>query len=175
MEIWKNIPGFEGEYQASNLGKIKSLTRKYSVLANGKYPCEKTIIGRVLKKRVSQGRSKVALKGKNYSTHRLVAITFLENPNNYPQINHIDGNPLNNVVENLEWCNRSMNIKHAYKNKLIVAPKGEKSHLSKLKEKDVKLIRLIRPYYSTVELAKRFNINQRTISAICNRIIWKHI
>lgn len=58
-------------------------------------------------------------KGKDYKIHRLVAQTFIPNPDDLPQVNHIDGNKMNNCVDNLEWCSQSHNIKHAYDNGLI--------------------------------------------------------
>lgn len=96
-EIWKNIQGYEGKYQVSNFGRIKSLgnnkTRKEKIL--------KTIED-------SKGYLTINLckegKHKTYKIHRLVVEAFIPNPNNYPIINHKDENPLNNCVDNLEWC-----------------------------------------------------------------------
>lgn len=94
-EIWKDIPEYEGLYQVSNLGRIKSL-QNY----RGK--------GNILKQRIKKGYYTIGLrknaKRKWYLTHRLVAQAFIPNPNNLPQINHIDENKLNNNVDNLEWC-----------------------------------------------------------------------
>ena len=118
-EIWKDINGFEGLYQVSNFGRIKSLpkTRK-----TGK--SKKTIRfydEKILKASScsNNGYKIVTLsdngKQKYFTIHRLVCFHFLENKNNYKVINHKDGNKLNNDVENLEWCTNSQNSSHAYK------------------------------------------------------------
>ena len=72
--------------------------------------------------------------------HRAVATTFLNNPNDHPVINHIDGHKLNNNIENLEWCTHSHNTIHAYKNGLIDINKGDKSRVSKLTEFEIRFI-----------------------------------
>lgn len=105
MEEWKDIEGYEGIYQISNLGNVKSL----------KYHKEK----RIKSNKNRNGYLKIGLilngKRKHISIHRLVAKAFIPNPNSLPEVNHIDGNKENNKVENLEWNNRKQNSLHAYK------------------------------------------------------------
>lgn len=114
-EIWKDIDGYEGLYQVSNLGRVKRLK-----FTNGKVSFAKeTILKQSLNTR---GYSIVSLSKNDIKStktvHRLVALSFLENQKNYKEVNHIDGNKQNNCVENLEWCDRNYNIQHAFKNKL---------------------------------------------------------
>jgi hypothetical protein len=101
----KEIQGYEGLYRISSDGKVYSL--------NG---TKKTYISNTGYERVNLWKKG---KGKKYSIHRLVAIAFIPNPDNYKEVNHKDGNKRNNHVTNLEWCNASQNIKHAYSNNLI--------------------------------------------------------
>ena len=103
-EIWKEIPGFEGLYQVSNYGEIRSTPRRGTA-------------GGVMKGHVDQkGYINITLRkdGMQYTQklHRLIAITFIPNPHNYPEINHKDENKQNNRVDNLEWCTTSYN--HEY-------------------------------------------------------------
>lgn len=105
-EILKDIRGYEGLYQISNMGRV------YSLKTN-----------RFLAKSIHKGGYvKVSLqkdrKARTYLIHRLVASNFIVNPNNYRYINHLDGNKQNNCVENLEWCTVSQNTKHAFNNNL---------------------------------------------------------
>lgn len=120
-EIWKDIPEYEGLYQVSNLGRIKSLERKV-LTYNGKSKCYKYVNERILKQNLTgRGYFKVVLckngKTKTILTHILVAKTFLGVSK--LQIDHIDGNKQNNILTNLEYVTPSENIIRAYKNKLI--------------------------------------------------------
>jgi hypothetical protein len=118
-EIWKDIPNYKGLYQASSLGRIKSLART----VNSSHGSTQFINERIRKYvftplgyyRILLLKCKVR---KIYFVHRLVAITFIENPDNKPQINHKDGNKLNNNVDNLEWCTQKENSIHAWSNGL---------------------------------------------------------
>ena len=108
-EIWKDIPGYEGYYQVSNIGNVKSLERKDTI---GRRVHEKILTVNISKKgyarvRLYKNDSKVM-----YSIHRLVALTFIPTVKNKTEVNHIDENKLNNHVDNLEWCNRSENVNH---------------------------------------------------------------
>lgn len=114
MEVWKDIEGYEGKYQVSNLGNVRSFTRwgkgknlKPSASGNpGPYKHVQL---------VGKGRGDV----RSCNIHRLVAKAFVENPEGYPEINHKDGNTLNNVADNLEWCEHLHNMHHALDNGLI--------------------------------------------------------
>ena len=102
MEIWKDIDGFEGRYQISNLGNVMSLNymnKGYADLLTPKINCK----GYVWVDLWKHG------KGKPMLVHRLVAKAFLDNPYRYPFVNHKDENPLNNHVDNLEWCTAQYN------------------------------------------------------------------
>src|SRR5687768_7809758 len=109
MELWKPIPGYEDLYEISNLGRVKSFRR-----------LKKGSNYKVLKNHLSLGYHTVCLtkNGKTVITkvHRLVAKSFIPNPDNKPEVNHIDMVRNNNHFSNLEWVTRSENIKHAFKN-----------------------------------------------------------
>lgn len=120
-EIWKPIEGYEGKYMISNLGRVKSLNYKRT----GKEKILKSNIDNVGYVRISL--SKPAQKRKTFWIHRLVAEAFLPNPDNLPQVNHIDENKENNSLENLEWCNNSYNVRYSqtkkvacYKNNKVI-------------------------------------------------------
>ena len=108
-EIWRPIEGYEGLYEVSNTGLIRSLDR---FVGN-----RNRIKGKILSIRIEKdGYCSVALskdgKIKRYKIHRLVAQAFLQNPDNLPQVNHKDEDKLNNSVENLEWCTAKYNINY---------------------------------------------------------------
>lgn len=117
-EIWKDIPGYEGLYQVSNLGRVKSLDRTIKQKdAHGGH-CLFHYKERLLKIAIATdgyGRVSLANDGRSHSVHRLVAQTFIPNPENKPMVNHINGNRADNNVSNLEWCTNQENQIHAVK------------------------------------------------------------
>ena len=118
-EIWKDISNYEGLYQVSNLGNIRSLNR-YTNGRNSK----RLIKGKILKVfKDKDGYMNVNLyknaEIKQFKVSRLVAQAFIPNIDNKPQVNHIDGNRYNNQVSNLEWCTSRENNLHAFRNNLM--------------------------------------------------------
>lgn len=113
IEIWKDIENYEGLYQVSNLGRVRSLERDV-YYSNGAihHLKEKILVKRIEK----NGYQIVSLykngKRKDMTIHRLVALAFISNPEDKPQVNHIDEVKTNNVVENLEWCSAQENVNH---------------------------------------------------------------
>lgn len=105
MEIWKDINGYYGEYQISNLGSVKSLKK-------GREKILKLKTNNKGYKWVTLSLNRIQ---NHFLIHRLVATHFLENKNNYKVVNHIDENPANNNLENLEWCTTSENIRKSSK------------------------------------------------------------
>ncbi|WP_405320527.1 NUMOD4 motif-containing HNH endonuclease, partial [Frisingicoccus sp.] len=123
MEVWKDIAGYEGLYQISNLGRVKSIERwQYNPVCKDskQYHPEKIKIPSERKrKNAKQGYLALQLykdnKGKNCYIHRLVAEAFIPNPDNKETVNHINGDKHDNRVENLEWSTYRENNVHAYK------------------------------------------------------------
>ena len=117
-EIWKDIKGYEGLYQVSNLGRVKSLER---VVDYGHMKCVRK--GRIVKQFNTKDYNNVKLHKDGirtiYLAHRLVATAFIPNPDNLPVVNHKDGDKTNNCVDNLEWCTASDNVKHAIQTGLL--------------------------------------------------------
>lgn len=157
QEIWKPIKDFENLYEISNFGRIKSLKKEWKVFnyKSNNY----TNIGfneRIMKPSISKcGYYQVNLckKGKNYGKliHRLVAETFLKNLNNYPCVNHIDGNKLNNNINNLEWCTYKENSKHSWENGL------QKSYLKGKYGKEHNLAKAVNQYNKNGVLIKKWD------------------
>lgn len=110
-EIWKDVPGYEGRYQASTLGRVKSLDKPLKNPKEGR----SVFKGRVLKCHTAKNKYVFVMFGDRITrnVHRIIAQTFLPNPENKPTVNHKDGNPSNNHLSNLEWATWSENECHA--------------------------------------------------------------
>lgn len=168
MSKSKKIEGYE-DYYVTNEGEIISL--KYN---------KKRILKKYINKR---GYYYVRLskngKAKSKSIHRFVALAFIENPNNYEQVNHIDGNKKNNNVDNLEWCSSHQNMRHAIDTGLCIPPvfKGSNHGMAKLTEDDViEIKKLIKENkLKSSEIGKIFNVSKGTINHIKSGKTWKHV
>lgn len=177
IEKWKPVKGYEGLYEVSSLGRIKSLSKRVD---SGK--CHRTYPEKILKPGKNRdGYLIVILSDTNHihhthKLHRLVAGAFINNPDNLPQVNHKDGNKANNSVDNLEWVSASDNLKHAYKNG-FKSVKGAKNPAAKLTVEQVVFIKahfIPRDNeYGCVALSKKFNVHRKTISRVVNNDSWK--
>lgn len=119
------------------------------------------------------------LNRKNRNVHRVIAETFIPNPNNLPCVNHKDGNKMNNSVDNLEWCTHSENTIHAYRTGLEARVCGEQHHAHKLTEDDVRYIRHVYTKrdkeFGAAALAHRFGVDRTTICAVVRRDTWREV
>lgn len=167
-EIWKDIKGYEGMYQVSNLGRVKSLER-YRKNNGGS---ETLMPEKILKQgKLKRGYCRVELCKdairKPYLVHRLVAETFIDNPNNLPEINHKDECKENNIVDNLEWCDSKYNNNYGTHNQKVSVAKGRKV---KAYDFDGKLVM---EFHSISEAHRQTGISQQCIS-FCIAGKYKH-
>lgn len=181
-EIWKDIPNFEGFYQASDMGRIRSLDRNIHKKVKEKI-FDTSRSGRVFRLRYKKSRRYISIrlskngKTNSYALHRLIAITFISNPDNFPQVNHINGIKSDNRAENLSWTNNSENVKHAISMGLNKSVVGENHGSSIFKNEDVLEIRELYSTgnYSYREIAEKFKVKTGRIFEIIKRKTWKHI
>lgn len=111
-------------------------------------------------------------KGKSVYLHRLLAKTFIPNPENKPYVNHIDNDPSNNRLDNLEWCTQRENIHHAMKQGRM--PTGDKTGTAKLNWEKIKTIRSLYKTQTQTQIALKFGIGQDNVSRIINNKTWKN-
>ena len=165
-EIWKDIEGYENDYQVSNLGRVKSLPKK---CWNGKGYWFRD--GRILIPiKSKKGYLNVWCRKRIFKVHRLVANAFIPNPQNLPQVNHIDGDKSNNYVNNLEWISPKENIKHSHK---LGLSRGRRDHGTTITLSDA----VIEQAYLDVKLhgcgvrvtAERHGMPRTTLSSILNK------
>ena len=173
-EIWKPIKGYEGLYEVSNLGRVKSLVRNGTILKE-----------RILNQFIVKNYLKTNLRNKGqkqYYVHRLVAEAFIPIPNElkqyigtrYLQVNHKDENPLNNIASNLEWCIASYNTNYGTRNERVALKESKIVLQYDLKGN------FIREWSSTMECGRN-GYNQGSVSACCRGkrkyhkdCIWKY-
>lgn len=168
-EIWKDVKGYEGYYQISNLGNLKSVDREVQHSRGG----TRILKGKTIRPGKTNWYYLVCLqkhgKRKYTTIHRLIAIAFIPNPENKPFINHINANGFDNRIENLEWCTQSENIKHAYKMgapspKPMLGRTGYDSSTGKeIIQMDMEG-NIIKKYGSGMQAAKELNLSQAKIS-----------
>lgn len=160
-EIWKDIKDFENLYQISNFGRVKSLKSnriRKPYINNSGYFCIHLYDNK---------------KYKIQTIHRLVAETFIPNPNNLPEINHIDGDKSNNNSNNLEFVLHNENQKHASINNLMAV--GERHGRSKLKESQIIEIRKLKGTMKQKKIAEIYGVSEGIISLILNKKNWKYL
>ena len=190
IEIWKSIKGYEGLYEVSNFGRVKSLGRITKRKQGSKvvelYKPEVILTQlRGGKKRnylfvnlYQEKTENEPRKHEQHYVHRLVADAFIPNPENKKDVNHIDGNPGNNNVSNLEWNTRKENIQHAYEHGLTVNF-GSSHHFAKLTEEQVIEIRSKhvkgKRGSGYIALAKQYGVSPELIRAIVRGKIWKRV
>lgn len=164
MIEWKDVNGYNGMYKISNDGRVKSLM----------FDKEKILKTHLMTSGYQQLNLYKNKTHKKHSIHRLVAEHFISNPNNKSEVNHMDGDKLNNHSDNLEWLTHAENFAHAYGN--IFDNKGENHGNSKLKNKEVydikKSLKLGRTYK---ELSEKYNVSRTTINYIAIGRTWRHI
>lgn len=162
-EIWRPVKGYEGLYEVSNLGRVRSLART----CKSRGGCRKPIKERVLCSEVTAGyvRVNLSMDGymRHYLVHRLVAEAFIPNPENLPMINHINEDKTDNRVENLEWCTASYNINYG---ECVIKIKKNQPHKRPVCQYDKDWV-LLAEYQSLHEAGKLSGVRWQDISACC--------
>lgn len=188
QELWKDIKGYEGLYQASNFGNIRSIVFHNNICRKYRIHILKQQIDRYGRKRISLTKNG---ERKLYQVHRLIAMTFLdkqdfkymdsENKEHINlkdlEINHKDENPLNNNVENLEWCSHNYNMHYGN-----IEEKKRNSKKTKRIEQYSLYGKYIRTWDSVLDITKDLGISKQSISYCCNKkihtaggYVWRYI
>lgn len=175
MENWKEVTGYEGMYEVSDLGNVRSVDRFVVHTKSTGFRIQKGAIKKQGKN--SDGYSTVVLflknKNKSYLVHRLIGIAFIPNPENKDTINHKDGNKSNNNLNNLEWNSHSENTKHAWRNGLISKKTGDTCNNRKLTSIQVSEIRKLLPNNTHKKISEIYGVSRSAISAISIGQNWK--
>lgn len=162
-EIWKDIKNYKGKYQISNMGRIKSIEHTI-IRKNGN---KLLIKEKILKQSINKGYYHITLQGKCFRVNRLVAETFIPNPNNLPCVNHKDENKLNNNVENLEWCTVAYNNTYGTRIQKVISKTSKKILQYDLKGN------FIKEYKSISNAAKDNKIKSLSNITMCCQGKWK--
>ena len=177
-EIWKDINGFEGMYQASSIGRVRSMDRILHHVRpklNNKRVVRR-FNGRILSENKMKDGYLMTFLGKcgkmyPYRTGRLIAQTFVPNPHNKPEVNHINGIKSDNRIENLEWVTASENSIHAHRIGLTSPARGERIGCAKLNDFKVRVIRRMSGFTQR-EVAEIFGVSQFSIWRVLNNRGW---
>ncbi len=178
-EVWKDIPDYEGYYQCSNMGRVRSLDRHYYNSRGRK----RYHAGVIIRQNTDPQRYKQVGLHKNgvsktFRVHVLVMLCFVGERQGDDVINHKDGDKDNNSVENLEYCSQSHNMYHAHSTGLIkiIGKKGEANNSSKLLDWQVSEVRTLHSQGATqISLALKFNVSKSLISSIVRGESWRHL
>jgi len=172
-EIWLPVKGYEGLYEVSDSGNVRRVANLKTDSIGRKMFRETRPIKQFCPRRYNTVRLS-NIKLKSFKVHRLVALAFIPNPQNKPEVNHIDGCRTNNIVSNLEWCTPKENVAHSVQ--MGLHPVGVKNGRAKCNDKEVLVIRgLYKEGRDIGSLANEFNVGWNTIRNIVNNVTWKHV
>lgn len=165
IEIWKPVKNYEYYYEISNFGNIRKIGGKNQYRY---YKIEKTITPY----KDEKGYLRVGLSKDNKRivkrVHQLVAQEFIPNPNNYSEVNHINGNKTDNRVENLEWCTHQQNIEHAWGTNLSIPRYGKENKTSKRVKQYDRQLNFIKEWDCISDIERTLKISASHISQVCN-------
>lgn len=179
-EIWKDVVGYEGYYQVSNLGRVKrcrSVVKSCLKHLNGTKIVKERICGQYLINKYSSVHLCKNGIGKYWRVHRLVAMAFISNLDNLPQINHKDENKLNNRVDNLEWCTCKYNQNYGTRKY-----KREHTKTKEIQKIDANTGEVLETYFSLTYASKINNLSFKAVSRCalslsktCGGYKWKYV
>lgn len=177
IEQWRSVPGFEGSYEVSDHGRVRSLDR----LVPGKAGAPTQRLGRIMRtgeeREVQRRYRSVELSGTTYYVHALVLLAFVGDCPEGQQCRHLDGNTENNLLSNLRWGTPVENTEDRRRHGTMCC--GERSHYAVLSAADVLSIRLRTsgnpPKGTQAALAREYNVHRNTIGRIVSRRSWSHL
>lgn len=181
-EVWRDIQGYEGKYQVSSQGRVRSLTR----LITNKLGVSQLVQGRIMKATKNRRGYYIVDLCKNgtikhYQVHRLVACAFIPNPIGLPQVNHRDENPANNCISNLEWCTAKYNNNYGHhnirngrchRNGRKYTKKLQHSHHFTRQVKQIALDGTVVHIWPSIKAATKAGYGESNISRCCNNKSW---